>query len=60
MKKLKMKMLELKASKSLSREEMKNVVGGSGPFIIRPCFKCCPSDACSPVRHYCLDVLCPE
>lgn len=45
--------------KALTREELKNVMGGS--IIVPPiCFRCCASDPCSPIRHVCLDIPCGE
>jgi hypothetical protein len=41
----------------LTREEMKNVTGGTSIPI---CFRCCPDDPCSPIRHVCPLVLCGE
>ncbi|NHA06457.1 hypothetical protein G7092_21795 [Mucilaginibacter sp. HC2] len=44
--------------KMLTREELKSVTGG---ITIPPfCFKCCPEDACSPIRHVCREIPCGE
>lgn len=51
------KALKLNAKNALSKDHMKKIVGGTPVFP--PCFRCCPDDPCSPVRHYCLDVVCP-
>ena len=60
-----MKTLNLKSlqssAKELNKQEMKNIKGGGGIHPIKPiCFKCCSSDPCSPVRHYCLDIPCGD
>ncbi len=54
-----LKSLNLNAT-VLTKNQMKKVFGGGGPVIIHPCFKCCSSDKCSPVRHYCSDIVCPD
>lgn len=57
-----MKKQNLKAlsqvAKTLSGEQMKKIQGG---IELRPiCWRCCPDDPCSPIHHYCLDVVCPQ
>ncbi len=57
MQKLNQKSTDLKGQK-LSRAQMKDILGGGGIIIPPFCFRCCPDDPCSPVRHVCLDTLC--
>ncbi len=45
--------LKLNAA-SLSREQMKNVIGGAGK-----CYRCCPEQACSSKPHACPDACGP-
>ncbi len=56
MEKLNQKSTDLKGQK-LSRAQMKDILGGGG--ITPPlCFRCCPTDACSPIRHMCPMIPC--
>lgn len=60
MKKLDLKVLNAGAVTPLPRKQMKNIRGGVGSIAVPVCFRCCPDDPCSPIRHYCLDVICPQ
>lgn len=54
-----MSLKELKLrGRELNRQEMKHVVGGSGPVSLPKCFRCCPDDSCSPRPHICPDHAC--
>jgi len=58
MKKLFEKAAAFQNGKTLTRDELKNVMGGT---LIPPlCFRCCPDDPCSPIRHVCPLILCGE
>ncbi|HVI47976.1 MAG TPA: hypothetical protein VM802_24120 [Chitinophaga sp.] len=63
MKNLALKALEL-TNETLSREQMKDVRGGgiqgSGHQLQPICYRCCPNDACVPIRIYCMDIVCPQ
>ncbi|SHN32108.1 hypothetical protein SAMN05216524_109268 [Mucilaginibacter sp. OK098] len=59
MKKPSLKPSTFQKGEMLTREQMKNVMGGGiTPPIL--CFRCCPSDPCSPIRHMCPEILCGE
>lgn len=59
MKNLKMKALEF-AAKTLTRNEMKNVLGGWGPIHPLPPCGCCPTTPCRPSGLVCPAVVCPQ
>ncbi len=59
MEKLIKKAAALQEGKALTREQMKSVTGG-GIVPIPICFRCCPDDPCSPIRHACPQILCGE
>ena len=58
MKKLFEKASAFQEGEALTREQMKNITGGiSVPPL---CFRCCPDDPCSPIRHVCPLIPCGE
>ncbi len=58
MKNLKLKDIRFNAA-ALTREQMKDVMGGGTNASLPYCTSCCPTKPCKPYPHrYCSDIAC--